>query len=293
MRSKRWLVVGLVCALWGPLAAPGRTQPAPGASAAQGTGKAQAPKKRPRNQPEPRVDIAPAVAALTGADNAAAVKAAETLATSSDPAAHEALLDALAFGMPGTVALAALAAVTVHPGPSDVDMLARYASHHHPAVRSAALAALARYPAPTARRVVTRGLRDMTPSVRAAAADAAARGRIREAIEPLLALLARGEQSAAAALAAMADAALARKLGDQLGTVPDATLATTLGLVLRRPDFGPDPARVELVRTLGKIQDPEAISALAEYLDAAPKNPPRESRMEAQRMVEARLGGGN
>ena len=74
--------------------------------------------------------------------------------------------------------------------------------------------------------------------------------------------------------------------------VPDAILAQTLGMVLKRTDFGPDPARVELVRAIGKIQDPQAVAALTDYIDSTPKNPPRESRTEAQKMVEARLGGG-
>jgi hypothetical protein len=90
----------------------------------------------------------------------------------------------------------------------------------------------------------------------------------------------------------MADVDLSRKIGDQLGKIPDAMLAQTLGAILKRADFGPDEARVDLVRAIGKIQGPEAITALTEYVDATPKNPPRNSRSEAQKMVEARLGGG-
>src|SRR5436190_631144 len=79
-------------------------------------------------------------------------------------------------------------------------------------------------------------------------------------------------------LAAMADGELARKLADQLGKVPEASLALSLGLILKRPDFGPDPARVEIVRAIAKIQDAAAVTALTDYLDATPKNPPRPSR---------------
>ncbi len=52
---------------------------------------------------------------------------------------------------------------------------------------------------------------------------------MREAIEPLFALLARGEDASARALAELADADLARKIGDRLGKVPDAQLATLPG----------------------------------------------------------------
>jgi hypothetical protein len=90
----------------------------------------------------------------------------------------------------------------------------------------------------------------------------------------------------------MADPELARKIAEQLGQVPDASLALCLGLVLKRADFGPDPARVDIVRAIAKIQDPAAITALTEYIDGTPKNPPRPSRHEAEMVVSARLDGG-
>ena len=42
------------------------------------------------------------------------------------------------------------------------------------------------------------------------------------------------------------------------------------------------------MRAIGKIQDRAAVTALSDYVDATPKNPPRQSREEAQKMVEAR-----
>jgi HEAT repeat protein len=277
MRTRTWLVVGLTWALGGSAAA----QPVP----KQPPAKARAAKAKPG-----KVDLAPAIAALGGADVEAAVRAAEALGAATESAAHEALLDALAMGPPPTVAIAAIGALVQRPAPPDVVALKRYAGHRNPSVRSAALAALAMYPDPLARKAVIAGLHDLTGSVRSAAAAAAAKGRVREAIEPLFELLARGEESAAKALAAMADTDLARKIGDQLGKVPDPILAQTLGLLLRRADFGPDAARVEVVRAIGKIQDAQAVAALTDYVDATPKNPPRPSREEAQKMVEARMG---
>ena len=282
-------MVGLACALGGEAAAQG---PAAGAPPTPKAPKAPKAPRKGAKAPEVKIDLAPLIAALWGGSNDAATKAAETLAGSSDPAAHEALLDALAMGMPPAVAVATINALAAHPAPPDVAALSRYATHHNPQVRSAAYGALAMYPAPDAKKVIIVGLHDMNGSARGAAAMAAAKGRVREAIEPLFALLARSEDSASKALAAMADADLARKIGDQLGQVPDAILAQTLGAILRRPDFGPDPARVDLVRAIGKIQDTAAIGALTDYIDATPKNPPRPSRQEAQKMVEARLGGG-
>ncbi len=294
MRSGTWLVVGLACALVGPAAAQG---PAPAAGApVQPTAPkaAKAPKgpKKGAKVVAVKVDVPATVAMLWGGSNDAAAKAAETLATSSDPAAHEALLDALAIGMPPAVAVSTISALTAHPAPPDVAALVRYSVHHNPQVRSAAYGALALYPAPDAKAAIVTGLHDMNGSARDAAAMAAAKGRVREAIEPLFELLARSDDGVSKALSTMADAELARKIGDQFGKVPEPILAQTLGAILKRPDFGPDPARVDLVRAIGKIQDASAVGVLTDYLDATPKNPPRQSRQEAQKMVEARLGGG-
>jgi HEAT repeat protein len=280
-------VIALACVLGGSVHAQQVQQAAapPAAKPDAKAAKAKAPKLA-------KGELAATIAALNGANAEAALKAAEALGASTEPAAHDALLDALAMGLPPAVAIVAIGSLAQHPAPPDVTALKRYAGHRNPMVRSAAFGSLAMYPDPLARKTVIAGLHDMTGAVRAAAAAAAAKGRIREAIEPLFELLGRGEESASKALAAMADADLARKIGERLGKVPDPILAQTLGLVLKRSDFGPDPARVELVRAIGKIQDQSAVAVLTDYIDATPKNPPRQSRQEAQKMVEARLGGG-
>lgn len=272
---RTWLAVGLSLALGGSAMA----APAKGAAKAAAKGKVKS-------------ELASAVTALNGTAVEEAAKAADELGASADPAAHDALLDALAWGLPPAVAVNAIAALGQHPAPPDVAALKRYAGHHDQSVRSAALAVLAMYPSPEAHQIVLGGLHDAAGNVRGAAAAAAAKGHIREAVEPLFALLARGEEPASRALAAMADPDLARKIGDELGKVPDAALAQCMGLILKRADFGPDDARVEIVRALGKIQDKAALDALGDYVDATPKNPPRQSREEAAKMVEARLGGG-
>jgi HEAT repeat protein len=256
-------------------------------AAASASAQPKAPKATPK-----KGDIAAEVTALGGADLEAATRAADALGKSDLPAAHDALLDALALGLPPAPAVAAFTALAAHPAPTDVIALKRYAGHRNVQVRSAALTALAAYPNPDARAAIVAGLHDQTTTVRAAAAAAAGKGRVRDAVEPLLVLLAKGEEAAARSLAALADPDLARKVADHYGKVPDPSLALCLGTILKRPDFGPDPARVEIVRAMAKIQDPSAIKQLTEYIDATPKTPVRTSRQEAEMVVDARLGGG-
>ncbi len=247
---------------------------------------------KPIHAKVPKTDVPRLAAELSGTDPELAEKAAEALADTPDPAAHDALLDALAFGLAPAVAVPAMLAIVGHPAPPDVAALRRYAGHQQPSVRGAALNALAAYPDPLAHAAIVAGLHDPTGIVRAQAANAAAKGRVREAYDPLFALLDLGEEPAAKALAELADPDLARRIGDHLGKAPDPVLAECLGLVLRRADFGPDSARVDIVRAIAKIADAAAVDQLTQYVDGSPKTPPRESRKEAQKVIDARLGGG-
>jgi hypothetical protein len=237
------------------------------------------------------IEISAHVTALAATDQEAASRAAKALGGIDAPSAHDALLDALALGLPPAVAITALTALATHPAPPDVLVLKRYAGHHDPAVRAAAMDVLALYPDPRAHATVVAGLSDSSAMVRNAAANASGRGRIRSAVEPMLLLLARGDDVAARALGELATPELARLLGDQIGKVPEPTLALSLGTVLKRKDFGPDPARVEVVRALAKLQDAASTTALTEYVTATPKNPPRPSRQEAEAVITARKGG--
>lgn len=242
--------------------------------------------------PPPVAEVSPIdVQALSGADVALAVKAAETLGQSDAALAHEALLDALALGLAPAVAVPAIEALVMQPAPKDVATLRRYARHRTPSVRGAALAALASYPSPEAQQAIADGLRDSVGTVRTAAAAAAARGRVRTAVDELMLLLARGEDSSARALGAMADHELAKQLTEQLGKAPEPQLARALGTILLRDDFGPDAAKLAIVRTIAKIQDPVAVTELTDYVNATPKRPVRPSRQEAAAVVKARTGG--
>jgi HEAT repeat protein len=239
----------------------------------------------------PTVDVAPLRAALVGADLDAAGRAATALGELADPAAHEVLVDALATGLHPRVAAVALAAVAARPAPGDPLVLRLYAVHRNPEARAAALIGLGAHGGDAeGRALMLTALGDQEPSVRTAAARGAAAARLTAAAPRLLALLARGDAGAGPALAALADADLARRIAELLGRAPDPLLAQCLGALLRRPDFGPDPARVQVVRALAKVPGPEAITALTDYVEAVPATPARASRREAEQALEVRGG---
>lgn len=255
------------------------------------TGGAQAQKgpKKPKKVPKPSVDVIEKRTALLGADKDAAMAAATALGNTDDAAAHDALLDALALGLSPDVAVAALEAVGMNPGKGDADVLGFYARYRDEDVRAAAVGALG----PDTSKLLIAALGDGDAKVRAAAADAAATRKVKAAAKPLLALLAKNDEPAAKALAMLADVELAKVVAEQLGQVPDDLLAQCLGAMLLRADFGPDTARVEVVRAIDKIAGAEATKALADYVSNTPEKPPRASRAEAERLFDERAGGGS
>jgi hypothetical protein len=75
-----------------------------------------------------------------------------------------------------------------------------------------------------------------------------------------------------------------------VGQVPDGLLCQTLGDMLLRADFGPDPIRIEVVKTLSKVPGADSTSALVEYVAATEKDKLRPSRAEAQKVIDQRSG---
>jgi HEAT repeat protein len=231
-----------------------------------------------------------AQAALSGTDVAAAEKAAQELGKSKDAkGAVNVLLDALALGVHPKVAAAALDSLAAHGRVEAFDTVAFYLTYRDTRVRVAAVGAMGSFDDKRADNHILAGLSDTDKKVRAAAANVVAARSIKRGIEPLMALLQKGDESTAPALAAMADNDLAVSLGELIGKAPDAVLARTLGLILMRADYGPESARVEVVRALGKVPGAEAIEQLSTYVDSIPENPPRQSRREAEATIENRL----
>jgi HEAT repeat protein len=217
--------------------------------------------------------------------------AAEALGTSKSPKAVTALLDGLAMGLHPRVAAVALEALAKHGKGESYETVSYYMHHRSARVRSAAVKAMGSLNDKRAKTQVLGALRDSHKSVRAAAAGILAASKNKKAIEPLIALIKKGDDASAMALAALANADLARSLGELIGSAPDGLLARCLGAILMRPDFKPEEARVEVVKALGKIPGNDSLEQLTNYMGAIPETPPRDSRSEAENIVEARLGG--
>ncbi len=268
-----------------------------GTAHAQPKGKGKKPaaaRAKPAKAKPAKVDVKVEAAALVGGDAERAKTAAERLGSVGNPAASEALLAALATGLAPKVAVAALDGLAAHPTMKGYDIItAMYLSHRDARVRAAAVRAVGALDDSRAVEKVLAALHDLQKNVRAAAVLVIGERKIKRGIEPMMALLKKGDEAPAEAIAAMADADMAMSLGELIGVAPDAVLARCLGLVLMRKDFKPEAARVQVVRTLGKIPSNEAIEQLTSYIDSVPENPPRQSRREAENIVEQRLGGGN
>lgn len=253
------------------------------------TGSAQRKKKEKAVAP---AEVAQSQKALVGGDVDAATKAALALGKDRSQAGLDALLDALALGLHPQVAVAALDALAARRKPAALDTLVAYSEHRSPKVRASAVGALAAIDDRRTEKHILAALRDGHVSVRAAAAAAVASRKLKAGIEPMMALLVKGDESTATGLAALADPELAKNVAETIGRAPDALVARCLGGMLARPDFKPDSARVEVVRALGRIDGQEALEQLTSYVASVPKNPPRQSRKEAEQLIQSRLGGG-
>ena len=227
-------------------------------------------------------------AALVGVDDARAAEAARALGQSKEPAALQALVEALAQGAPPKVAVAILPALAGRRDARAVEQIVACTHHRAPEVRKAALAALTTVEDPRVTPALLAALGDSDAEVRAKAAEVVAARRERAAEDRLIKLMEHKDASSAAALAAIATPALAHRLSELLGQVSDDILCTTFGLMLKRADFGPDPIRVEVVRTLSKVPGADSTAVLVEYLAATEKDKDRPSRIEAQKIVDAR-----
>ncbi len=217
-----------------------------------------------------------------------AVEAATRIGEDASPRALDVALDELAVGVPPKVAAALLAGLAGRKEPRAVEVLTLYARHRMPELRKKAIVALGEVPDQRPTPVLIAALSDSVEEVRAAAARALAKRKETSAEDALVKLLAHKDQAAVDALAQIGGPMLSRKLGELIGQIPDALLANTLGGLLERADFGPDPVRVDVVKAVAKLPGADATAVLTDYVKATEKDPKRPSRAEARKALEAR-----
>jgi HEAT repeat protein len=227
-------------------------------------------------------------AQLAADNDATAEDAAKKLAAEKDPKALDYMLDALAVGGSPKVQATLLAGLAGRKEPKAVDVLKHFAKNRNAELRKKAVTALGEYPGPATVPVLLEALSDPVEDVRAAGALALGKRKERQAEPRLVKLLQHKDEAAAKALALMGTPELAHRIGEMVGQIPDALLCTALGEMLKRPDFGPEPIRVEVVKTLAKVPGMDSTSALVEYVAATEKDKMRPSRVEAQKVVDQR-----
>jgi HEAT repeat protein len=227
-------------------------------------------------------------ALMTTSDEEKAVDAAKKLGESADPKAVDVLLDALALGAPPTHAAPILTALGARKDPRAIDVLKHFAKNRNPELRKKALMALGAIPDAKVVTPLIDALSDNVEEVRAAAAKALGDRKEKSAEARLISLLRHRDAAAATALAQLGTPDLAHRIAEMLGDIPDALFCTAIGDMLKRPDFGPENIRGELVKALAKVPGIDSTTALLEYVAATEKDKARPSRQEAQKIVDQR-----
>lgn len=293
---------------------------APGLAKAAKAGPAEPAKAAAPGKGEAPVD---ALAALSAdlrrsgspAEETAAAAAAQKLGALASPAGNEVLLGELSTGLAPKVAMAALDALAAQKGPAAdaqlLPVLSLYARHRNVELRRRAMTAVAALPESPASSgtvvpLLIGALGDASSEVRAVAAGALGARHEKSAEPALIKLLLRKDPAAPPALGQVGGPDTARALSEMIGNVPDRMILETLGELLKRPDFGPEQVRVQVVKTIGKMPGSQTLDILTDYVkqtapaaaqgaagakaagkDAA-KDGPRPSRIEAQKIIEQR-----
>jgi len=217
-----------------------------------------------------------------------AVAAASALGSLKDAEALDALVGALQLGSPPKLTLALLEALELHKSAKTIDLLRHFATNRRADVRIGSIKAVGAIEDPRGSAILIKALGDASPMVRAKAARLLAERKERKAERPLFKMLRRGDKSAAAPLGAVGGVETAKQLAELIGELPDVAVATALGAMLKRSDFGPDPLRDEVVKALGKIPGTDATAALVEYVASIPPKEARRSKATAEKLLEGR-----
>ncbi len=194
------------------------------------------------------------------------------------PDSLDLLLMQLLLGYPPQLSKAMIEALGNRKDPRAMETLVFYSRHRSPELRVEALTALSalEFKDPgqikATNELLLKALRDMDEPVRNKAAWLLARRKVAEAEELLLVLFSRGSTPAMEALGSVGGIRTAHAMALALedSRASREPLIRTIGTLLSRPDFGPEPVRIQLVKILGSINLPGAQNVLMVYHASGP-----------------------
>lgn len=202
-----------------------------------------------------------------------ATNAIAELGKRKTPESLDLLLMQLLLGYPPPMSKVMLQALGARKDPRALETLMFYAKHRSVELRTEALSALCELdikdPAMMQRidNVLLHALSDYDEAVRNKAAWLLGKRRVAESEEMLLILFERGSTAAMQALGFVGGIRTAKALALAMESTKTSKepLITTIGTLLSRPDFGPEPVRVQLVKILGETNLPGAQNVLMTY----------------------------
>ncbi|MCK5800728.1 MAG: HEAT repeat domain-containing protein [Deltaproteobacteria bacterium] len=203
---------------------------------------------------------------LHGVDLDRAVAAASALGSLKDARARDALLGGLTLGAPPKLLTALIEALGLEGDAKALNLLRHYTEHRNVKVRAAALGAVDRLKAKSVPLILIHALGDSHPMIRAKAARLLGERKELRAQRTLFKLLRKGDKSAAEPLGKVGGVEAAKQLAEMIGEIDNRAIARALGAMLQRKDFGPDPLRLQVVKTLCKLPGVAATAALTEYV---------------------------
>ena len=228
---------------------------------------------------------------LAADDLDAATNAAASLGNEGSKAAREALLSALSVGLHPKVAEAALLGLAKVADSSCFDTMLVYTRSRSEPVRAAAYRGLANLSDKRAEAKLLNALDDESGVVRKIAIEEIERAENRAAMPKLVSLIEKGDLAAGKAFGSMADAEDARKIAETVGRFPDDALAMALGTMLLRPEFDPEPTRVQVVRAMSKLRTKTVKEMLSKYSELDGSVGGRDSLKEARAVLDSLSGG--
>jgi HEAT repeat protein len=215
-------------------------------------------------------------------------KAALELGKRKSSVSLDSLLQQLLLGHPVKISLAMINALEKRKNPKAFRTLLFYTRHRTATLRIAALQALANLEVKKTSKIyksVTEalflGIRDYSPQVRAKAAWFLGKRKVYSAEDDLLKLFHKGSLPAIQALGFIGGIRTAKAFAISLERrkVQKELIVNTIGTMLLRKDFGPEPVRIQLVKILGSINLPGAQVVLLKYSGSGPEKSKRSKKL--------------